>query len=95
MLNYLRRRWNRLVYDGGEAAANTTSFVGRAENLLIAGGILAVATGIVVLVMDDDGLPVAAAIVLGLGLLLGAFRRRLGWLLTAVALILLVLNWLV
>jgi hypothetical protein len=66
------------------------SFLRRAENLLICGGILAVAAGVMMLVQDDVQLPAAAVIVLGIGLVSGTISRRAGWLLTAVALILLV-----
>lgn len=70
-------------------------YLRRAENLLIAGGILAVAAGIMMLAQGFSQLPAAAVLVLGLGLLSGAFRRRIGWLLTAVALVLLVVDALV
>ena len=90
MLDYLRRRRNRLISDGQQAAAETKIFLRRAENLLIGGGILAVAAGILMLVQGFRQMPVAVVIVLGIGLVAGTISRRAGWLLTTVALILLV-----
>ena len=95
MLDYLRRRRDRLVEDGQQAAAETRIFLRRAENLLIAGGALVIAAGIMMLAQGFSRIPAAAVLVLGLGLFSGAFQRRIGWLLTAVALILLVVDWLV
>ncbi len=95
MLDLLRRRRNRLINDGQQAAAETKIFLRRAEHLLIAGGILAVAAGIMMLTQGFNKMPAAAVLVLGLGLFSGAFRRRIGWLLTTVSLVLLVVDWLV
>lgn len=95
MLRYLRRTQSLLVNDGQHAAAKALTFLGRAENLLITGGILAVTAGIMMLAQGFSQLPAAAVLVLGLGLFSGAFRRRIGWLLTMVALVLLVLDALV
>ena len=92
MLDLLQRRWNRLASDGQQAAAETKIFLRRAEHLLIAGGILAVAAGIMMLTQGFSRMPAAAVLVLGLGLFSGAFRRRIGWLLTVVALALLVVD---
>ncbi len=95
MLSFLRRARNRLNSSGQDAAAGTITFLRRAEHLLIAGGLLAVAAGIMMLAQGFSQLPAATVIVLGLGLLSGAFWRRIGWLLTVVALVLMVLDALV
>ncbi len=87
MLDYLRRRWNRLAHDSQDASATSLSFLRRAENLLIAGGILAVAAGVMMLAQGFSQVPAAAVLVLGLGLFSGASRRRIGWLLTLVTLV--------
>ena len=95
MLGYLRRRWNSLADDSRDTATGTLSYLRRAENLLIAGGILAVTAGIMILAQGFSQMPAAAVLVLGLGLFAGSFRRRIGWLLTVVALVLLGIDALV
>ncbi len=95
MLSFLRRRWNRLASDGQQAAAETKIFLRRAEHLLIAGGILAVAAGIMMLARDDGQIPAVAVLVVWVGLISGPIRRSVGWLLTVVALVLLVVDALV
>ncbi len=95
MMDYIRRRRQRLVDDKRQAAAETKTFFRRAEHLLVTGGLLAVAAGVIVLSKDGSEMPAAAMIVLGLGLFSGAVWRRAGWLLTAVALVLLVVDALV
>jgi len=65
-------------------------FLGRAENLLVFGGILAVAVGITLATRGAEVLLASSCIILGVGLFSGPMSRRVGWVLTGIALLLFV-----
>ena len=66
-------------------------FLGRVENLLILGGILAVAVGIALATRGAEVLLATSCIILGVGLFSGPMSRKVGWVLTAIALLLFVI----
>jgi hypothetical protein len=73
------------------AKAKTVRFLRRIENLLIIGGILAVATGILLATRGADVLLATSCIILGVGLFSGPMSRRVGWVLTSIAVLLFVI----
>ncbi len=66
-------------------------FLGRVENLLILGGILATAVGILQATQGAEVLLASSCIILGVGLFSGPMSRRVGWVLMAIALLLFVI----
>ena len=60
-------------------------FLRKAENLLVVGGLLAVAIGVFLVVDGAAGMLAASAITLGVGLVTSSFSRRMGWLAVALA----------
>ena len=66
-------------------------FVARVENLLVVGGILAVAVGIVLATRGAEVLLATSCIILGVGLFSGPISRRVGWVVTTIALLLFVI----
>jgi hypothetical protein len=63
----------------------------RTENLLIVGGILAAVVGIVLATRGAEVLLASSCIILGVGLFSGPMSRGVGWVLTAIALLLFVI----
>ena len=63
----------------------------RTENLLIVGGMLAVVTGILLATRGAEVLLASSCIILGVGLFSGSMSRRVGWVLTAIAMLLFVI----
>ena len=66
-------------------------FLGRVENLLILGGILATALGILLATRGAEVLLATSCIILGVGLFSGPMSRKVGWVLTAIAVLLFVI----
>ena len=65
--------------------------LGRVENLLVLGGILATALGIVLATRGAEVLLATSCIILGVGLFSGPMSRKVGWVLTGIALLLFVI----
>jgi len=67
-------------------------FVGRVENLLVLGGVLATAIGIALASRDVEALLACSCIVLGISLVSGLAWRRVGWVLATAAVLLFVVS---
>ena len=63
----------------------------RIENLVVFGGLLAVAIGVLMIQQGNRGVLPASCLVLGIGLLTSLASRRIGWVLTGISLILFVI----
>jgi len=71
--------------------ARMIRFMRRTENLLIVGGMLATATGILLATRGAEVLLASSCIILGVGLFSGPMSKRVGWVLTGIALLLFVI----